>query len=274
MAKIDPHPVEQAAKSEPMGWLARIGLGARAAVYLIMGWLAILVAIGQRSAEVDQRGVVTTLVQGPAGRLLVIALVVGLIAYAVWRLSEAAFGVTGGEDGAGPRLKSLVRGLAYLVLAGGAVAVLLGSRQSQDAQQTKLAATTLQLPGGQWLLGLVGLVVIVVGVLMIYEGWTVKFLRYFDYLPPRLSGPIVTLGRVGSIARGIVFALAGALVVIGAVQEKPKKAGGINELVQTTLDLPFGPVLVALMGLGLIIFGVYAVAETIWRHVPSSGDSR
>ena len=41
----------------------------------------------------------------------------GSPAYALWRLSEAAFGVTGEANGAGPRLKSLVRALIYACLA-------------------------------------------------------------------------------------------------------------------------------------------------------------
>ena len=44
----------EAANSRPMGWLARAGLTARGVVYLVMGWLAILVAMGAR-AQVDPR---------------------------------------------------------------------------------------------------------------------------------------------------------------------------------------------------------------------------
>jgi hypothetical protein len=38
---------------------------------------------------------------------------IGFAGYALWRLSEAAFGVTGEGNGTGPRLKSLVRALIY-----------------------------------------------------------------------------------------------------------------------------------------------------------------
>ena len=37
---------QDASTSRPMGWAARVGLAARGVVYLIMGWLAVLVALG------------------------------------------------------------------------------------------------------------------------------------------------------------------------------------------------------------------------------------
>jgi hypothetical protein len=40
---------ESAANSRPMGWLARIGLTARGLVYIVVGWLAVLVGLGGRA---------------------------------------------------------------------------------------------------------------------------------------------------------------------------------------------------------------------------------
>lgn len=259
--------VEEVAASRPMGWLARIGLAARAAVYLLMGWLGVIVALGG-NATVDQRGAVRSLLEQPLGTLLVWLLIVGFLAYAIWRFSEVAFGVDGGDDGPVPRGKSLIRGLAYCVFAFGAVAVVNGARQSQERQQEDLADSTLSVPGGQVILALIGAAFVVAGLLMVWEGLTVKFLHYFDYLPPARRIAVVWLGRIGSVARGAVFALAGALALIGAVVSDPSKAGGFNEVVDQALGLPLGSALVALMGLGLIIFGVYGLAEALWRHVP------
>lgn len=272
-SQADASAAERVAASKPMGWVARVGLGARAAVYLIMGGLAIAVAVGGSHTSVDQRGAVRTLLRQPFGTFLVVLLVVGFIAYALWRFSEVVFGPNNEKDGFVPRAKSLVRGIAYSIFAFGAISVLLGSKESQSHQQESAAGTTIELPGGQLILGLFGAAFLIAGILMIWEGWTTKFLSYFDYLPPSRRTIVVWLGRVGTVTRGIVFAFAGALVIVSAWSADASSARGINEVVQTAIDRPFGGGIVILMGAGLLLFGVYGVAETLWRHVPDGNPS-
>ncbi|MDO9486348.1 MAG: DUF1206 domain-containing protein [Actinomycetota bacterium] len=259
------------AESAPMGWVARLGLTARAVIYLVMGWLAIVVALGGR-AKVDQRGALTELLNKPLGTVLVIVMLLGFVAYALWRFSEAAFGVDG-DTSMAVRAKSLLRGLAYSIFAVGAVLLLLGAREPQAKEQAELARTTLDIPGGQWILGLFGAAIAVAGVIMIVEGFTTAFLKYFDYLPAGRRKAVVLLGRIGTVARGLVFLIAGGLVVIGALSRDPSRAGGINEVVQTTLDQPMGAALVFMMGAGLLIFGAYGLAEAAWRRVPNGQSS-
>jgi hypothetical protein len=261
---------QTAANSTPMSWLARIGLTARGVVYLVIGWLALLVATGG-SAHVDQRGALTEVIAAPFGTALVWLLTLGFAAYALWRLSEAAFGVTG-EPGAGPRLKSLARAVAYGVLAVTAVSVLNGARGAQSGQQGNLAGSAMSHAGGRGLVALVGLVVLVAGLVMVREGWSAKFLKYFGYLPSARRGAVVLLGRVGTVARGIVFAVTGALVIVAAWTANPTKAGGIDQTFKTLLAQPYGAALVAVLGLGLVIFGAYGLTEAAWRRV-TDGDT-
>lgn len=257
---------DSVADSRPMGWLARVGLTARGVVYLVMGWLALLVATGSKE-QVDQRGALTEVVVAPFGSALVLLLAVGFAAYALWRLLEAVTGPVGEADGAGARIKSAARGIAYLVLAATALSVLSGARSAQAGQQKGIAADVMSHTGGRWLVGLVGLVVVAVGGSMIVEGWSSKFMRYFGYLPPGSRRWIILLGRVGTVARGLVFAITGMLVVQAAVTASPSKAGGVDTALKSLLAAPFGPALVAVLGLGLIVFGVYALAEARWRRV-------
>ena len=117
--------VRQGADSRPLGWAARLGLTARGVVYLLLGVLAVLVARGSR-AEVDQKGVLQQVIARPYGGVLVALMALGFACYAVWRLSEAAFGVTGEGHKLGARLQSLVRGEIKALLAVTAEAWLLG----------------------------------------------------------------------------------------------------------------------------------------------------
>jgi hypothetical protein len=251
-----------------MDWAARAGLAARGAVYVLMGILALLVAQGSR-AHLDQKGALAQLLAQPLGAFFVVLLAVGFAAYSAWRLSEAAFGVVGEGRRTGPRLQSLARGIAYAFLAFTAVSVLAGSRAPQSKQQSGYAATVMELPAGRWAVGIVGLVVVAVGAFMVFEGIRLKFMRYFpaDQVSGRSRSLVRILGQVGTIARGLVFVLAGGLVVYAAWAYKPAKAGGIDTALKALQDAPFGGALLALAALGLIIFGIYGLAEARFRRV-------
>jgi hypothetical protein len=91
----------QAADSPAAQVLARAGLTARGIIYILIGWVAVLIALGRSSHEADQEGALQLLAGKPYGAVSLWLLAVGFAAYALWRLSEAAFGVTG--DANGPR---------------------------------------------------------------------------------------------------------------------------------------------------------------------------
>jgi Domain of Unknown Function (DUF1206) len=259
---------EQAADSRPMDWVARAGLTARGVVYILIGLLALLVANGGR-AEVDQKGALAQVVAKPYGGWVVGILAVGFAAYALWRLSEAAFGVTGQGRKSGPRLQSLARGLVYGFLAYTAVSLLLGSRGAQSTQQQGYAAEVMAHPGGRWLVGLVGLGIAVVGAVMVVEGFKMTFMRYFPAsgITPKVRDSIRNLGRIGTIARGLIFALTGLLIVSAAWTYDPAKAGGLDGALKTLRDRPFGGLLLGVAAAGLVLFGIYGLAEARYRRV-------
>src|ERR1700758_1822442 len=139
--------------------LARAGLTARGVLYILIGWGAILVAFGQTSgSQANQQGALQLLARQPYGLVSLWLLGIGFAGYALWRLSEAAFGVTGEGNGAGPRLKSLVRALIYAFFSYLTFRIIAGaSTGSQARKQQDLTATVMHHPGGQWLVGIVGL---------------------------------------------------------------------------------------------------------------------
>jgi hypothetical protein len=250
--------------------LARAGLGARGILYILIGWVAVLVAVGHTSHEADQQGALQLLAGQPYGRVSLWLLGIGFTGYALWRLSEAAFGVTGDGNGAGPRLKSLVRALIYAFFAYLTFKIISGTGgSSQASKQQDLTATVMHHTGGRLLVGLVGLIIVVAGLVLVGEGLRRKFLKYLRLaqMSPRTRRIVEWLGVIGTAARGAVFALAGILVIDAAVTYKPAKAGGIDKALLTLRNQPFGEFLLILAALGLIIFGLYGLCEARWRKV-------
>jgi len=259
----------RASDSPAAHFLARTGLTARGVIYILVGWVALLVALGQTSREADQQGALQLLADKPYGLVSLWLLGAGFAAYALWRLSEAAFGVIGEPKGAGPRLKSLGRAVLYAGFAYLTFSVISGTRHSQSRQQQDMTATAMQHTEGRWLVGIVGLAVVVIGLILVSEGVRRKFMKYLrtGQMSPGTRRVVKLLGMIGTIARGLVFALAGALVIDAAVTHKASQAGGIDEALLTLRNQPFGEFLMLLAALGLVVFGIYGLCEARWRKV-------
>jgi hypothetical protein len=228
-----------------------------------------LVALGQTSQQADQQGALQLLAGQPYGLASLWLLGIGFAGYALWRLSEAAFGVTGDGHGAGPRLKSLVRAMIYAGFAYLTFKIISGAPGSQTSKQQDVTATVMRHAGGRWLVGLVGLIIVIAGVALVVEGVRRKFLKYLQQakMSPRTRRVVEWLGVVGTAARGVVFALAGVLVIEAAVTYQPAKAGGIDKALLTLRNQPFGEFLLIVAALGLVIFGIYGLCEARWRRV-------
>jgi hypothetical protein len=257
----------RAANSQTMAGLARFGLSARAFVYIVIGWLAIQIALGHSSNEANQRGAVADIAQHSFGIALLWILGIGFAAYAIWRLSEAAFGTAAEGKKAGPRVQSLVRGIVYALFSVTTFSFIAGaSKQGQAQQQVSLTARLMRHGYGRWLVGLIGLIVVLVGLSMIVEGLKKKFEKQLRM--DEMRGPtrtlVVRFGMVGTIARGVVFAIAGALVVDAAVTLKPRKSTGLDGALRTLAHYPYGAWLLGIVAVGLIAFGLFGFAQARW----------
>ena len=259
----------RASDSPAAHFLARAGLMARGVIYILVGVVAVLVALGQSSQEADQSGALQLLAGKPYGLVALWLLGIGFAAYALWRLSEAAFGVTGEPPGAGPRLKSLARSVIYAGLAYLTFKVISGAGSSQSRQQQDVTGTVMQHPAGRWVVGIAGLIIVICGLVLVVEGARKKFMKYLRTaeMSPRTRRVVKVLGMTGTIARGLVFALVGVLVVDAAITHQASKSGGIDKALLTLRNQPFGEFLMLVAALGLVVFGVYGLCEARWRKV-------
>jgi Domain of Unknown Function (DUF1206) len=259
----------RASKSPAARALARTGLAARGAIYILIGWLAIEVALGHSTRRPNQQGALQLLAGKSYGLVTLWLLGIGFAGYSLWRLSEAAFGVVGDKPGPWPRVKSLVRAIVYAFLCYLTFQVISGAAGNQTRQQQDLTARLMHHTGGQWLVGILGLIIVVVGLTLVVEGIRRKFMKYLQTarMSPQTRDIVERLGMIGTTARGLAFAIVGLLVLDAAVTFKPRKSGGLDKALLALHHQAFGEFLLLIVALGVLIFGVYGLCEARWRKV-------
>ncbi|MCT9081021.1 DUF1206 domain-containing protein [Streptomyces fulvoviolaceus] len=251
---------------------ARAGFTARGVIYLLVGVLALQIAFGDGTRQADRTGALAELSDKPFGAVLLWALGIGLVCMALWRLSEVLFGSVG-QDGrtARKRLLAAVRCVFYAFVAYSVLSFAVGSGggRSSDKQSKDVTARALEVPAGQWLVGAAGAGIVVAGVWMCVQAVRRKYRDKLKLgeMGPRVRGLVDVAGVAGGVARGAVFAAAGAFAVRAAVDYEPKRAKGVDDTLRSFADTPLGPWLLACVAVGLVLFGVLSFAMARWRRV-------
>jgi hypothetical protein len=262
----------RAGNSRYVEWLARAGFTARGIMYVLIGILAIGIAFGNSGHKADQSGAVRVLAGTPFGAAVLWLLAAGFSGMALWRLAEAVYGGPG-PDGrkAGNRLiagfKTVLYGFLVFVIT--KYALGLGAPSSSNKQAVDLTTTTMREPGGRILVGIVGLVLIGAGAWLAWRAFGKKFVSDLrtGEMSPRVRRAVLAFGRAGGIARGVVFAAAGLFLLTAAVTAKAHHAKGIDATLRAFTKTPAGPWLLVLVALGLVLFGIYSLAEARWRRL-------
>jgi hypothetical protein len=260
----------QAANSEWLDRAARLGFLAKGLVYALIGVLAFQVAMGDQQ-RTDQKGALQAIAAKPGGSVVLWLMVLGFLAYAGWRFSEAAFGrrdETDEKKRTAKRLGSAFNGAIYLSFAVLAFRTVTSS-SSSGSGGTDITAKVLGWPGGQAIVVIAGLVIMVVAVVMAYRGLKTDFEKHLNTagMSRTMFSAVRRLGQVGYIARGAVFLLIGGLVVKAALDHQPGKAQGFDVALRSLAGAPFGQVLLIAAALGLICFGAYCAAEARYRRL-------
>jgi Domain of Unknown Function (DUF1206) len=264
---------DRAARSKSLKYLARSGFVCYGVIHLLFAWLALQVAFGHSTQESDQSGALSHLASLPAGKVLLVLIVLGMVALAVWQALTAALGLVGGvrgKEAIAHRVVAGVRAVVYLWLAWTGVKVLRGgANASQSSNQQRTTSHLMNAAGGRWLVGLVGVVVVGVGVGLIWFGLTKRFEQNLETLRmrPTVRRSTRRLGVAGYGAKGVAYGIAGVLLVAAAVTYDAGKARGLDGALKTLAGQSYGPWLLALVALGIAAFGVFCFSQAKYRKV-------
>jgi hypothetical protein len=256
--------------------LARAGFVSKALLYGTIGTLAAsaAVGVGARRGTTDTRGAMATVLAAPLGRVLLAAIGVTLLGYAVWRAVEGvADPDRRGSDAKGLAVRAsfLARAVVHAGLALSAFQLAAGSASSADGGRggspQKATKAAFELPGGEWLVWLVALGLAGYGLYQLYRAAASKLGKQLDVseLSAETGRWLVGVSRLGIAARGLVFIAIGWLFVRAATQHDPSEAGGIAEGLRTIGRLGRWPF--AAIAVGLIAYGAYQVVNARYRRI-------
>lgn len=271
----------RALRARPLIWLGRTGWVAKGIVYGLAGVLAVPIALGGKSGdasrggsgEASQTGAIEEVAEAPAGSVLLVALAVGLVLYALWRLTTALLPGDNDLDTWVHRAAYLGSAVLYGFLAWVSISFVTGGGSSSSSGGgdgiEKASRMLLEQPGGRWLLGIAAIVGLGSGAYFVYKGLAMTFLEQID-----LSGAhaaertfIEQSGRLGWVGRAVTVGLVSLFVLLAAIEADPDEAKGLDSALRDTADDTLGSALVLLAGVGLVVYGVFAAVSARRRRL-------
>jgi hypothetical protein len=259
------------ATSRPLETLTRVGFVGYGLLHFAVAWLAIQLVVGHQAGETDQSGAFATLAGQPFGRFLLIVVIVGLAAMAVWQLLLAAVGhrAEHGKARTFERVASLGRTIAYAFLGWTAYSVVAGTPTSSAQQQQNATEGLLTHPAGRALVLVAGLGVLALGIGMMVYGvkrvFERKLMTYRMSHAARVAAR--RCGQIGYLAKGVAFGIVGVLLADAGLTRDPGKSRGLDAALHTLIRQPLGPYLLFAVALGFAAAGVYCFVQARYRKV-------
>lgn len=248
--------------------LARLGLIAKGVVYILLGALAFMAAFGLGGAsvnEANQSNVFLELKQKSGGTFLLAALVAGLFCYCAWRFIQS---FSGENTKPVKRVRYFISGLAYTSLAYSALRLLLYNEKGGDQQQ-QLTASFLSKPLGEVMIIAVAIILAVIGIYQVYYGLSEKYRKHVQEMNQsgKTAQLLLASGKVGYVARGVVWLIISYLLFQAALQQDASQAGNTGKAFQFLEASPLGSYLLGAIGLGLVTYGFFNFIRAKYEHL-------
>lgn len=260
--------------------LARAGWIAKGVVYGLVGILAVPIAVNGldrdqsmgSGQEASQRGAVAEIADSSAGAIALWLVGIGLALYVLWRLFSIALPASNDAHAWATRAGYAVSVVVYSLLAWSAISIArhggggasASGRNSEDAKVERFTRDLMEMTGGRWLVGLLGVAVIGLGAYFVHRGATASFRKELEPggVGPVSSQAIVRLGQAGWIGRGVMMLLIGWFIAQAAIDFDPDEAKGIDGALRDATSSTFGALLALVVAVGLVMYGAFCVISS------------
>ena len=244
--------------------LTRAGFIGYGILHLIFAYVITKIAFGGSAEDGEQSGAMNDLAEEPFGAVLIVVIVIGLVAMAVWQALEIFV-----QRRIVERLASAGRVAFYLYLAWNGVKVLRGKKTSSADTQQSAAEGLLASSAGRIAVVLAGVAVLAIGAFLAFAGITKRFEKHLKVSRMTAGMRRLTrrLGMAGYTAKGLAYGIAGVLFVVAALQYDPDKARGLDAALRALAGQSYGTWLLLVTALGFAAYGLFALAEARYRKV-------
>lgn len=254
---------EDLTNSRTLEVLARTGFAVSGILHLLMGAIAVRLAMGG-TGRADFSGAVAELATMPVGPFLLWGSFGACAALSLWQAGDAIFGFNHQptKKKAKNKAKAALQAVVYAALALTVLHFATGTGTGEDNRKatSDFTVSMMEAPGGVALLVLIGLAVAVTGVAYGMRGPRKSFEKQLR-MPERGAARIAvtSLGVAGYLAKGMVLLLTGLLIAIATVKQHPEDSTGLDGGLRALRDQPLGPYLLAAVGAGLVCYGAYMI---------------
>lgn len=252
-------------------YIARAGYCAKSVVYSLLGCMIVYAALYAGSVEnISKKDIFEKIDSSMFGSIILFLVLVGLACYVIWRLVQFLLNPEDLDKHKPMELTTrifyCISALLYVSVAYTAFNVLYNSTEQSQSSQT-LVAQLLQHPFGVYLIAGVGAIIIVFAGIQLKHAIKQDFIAKFDrtQLSDKQRRAIYLSGRIGFTGRAIVYVIIGGFITIAAIEHDPSQAGGLSDALMIILNKPFGPYLLAAVGICMFAFGVFCGFEGRYR---------
>ncbi|MEA2643952.1 MAG: hypothetical protein QOG08_978 [Chloroflexota bacterium] len=269
--------VKQAAANPTLELLERLGYVVRGALYAVMGFLALKIALATPGGKAtDLSGSLVWLIGNPLGNFVLVVAIVGLVAYALWGFVRAIYDpLHRGRDAKGivARLGFVTSAVSYLAIALFALHILGGQGAASHDTTQKTVSTLLANPLGGGITVALGVFTLGIGIGQFIEAYRATFAQDLKAgeMTQSERSIAIALGRFGMAARGVTFLVIGWFLVQAGLNHAPSQATGFGGAFLFLLAQPYGRWLLGIVALGFIALGVHSFACARWVRLLGSG---
>jgi hypothetical protein len=255
--------------------MARFGFYTKGVLFIVIGVLAVMVAIGQRGGELtDPTGALARVAELNYGKVILIIFVVGAIAHGAWNILRGLADVdSAGKNWRGIIIRCIAVGIGifYLGLAWTAWDIIVSEQITAENGQIQktLAVVLLALPLGAVLMFLIGLSTIGAGLHECYSGISGKYQENFRLfaLGDNQRRFVTVLGVFSFTARALLLMLVGYFFIAAAVNYNPDEAAGLDKALAVLARTYYGKTLLFVTAVGLVCHGVLSLYEARFRRI-------
>ncbi|TGN62362.1 DUF1206 domain-containing protein [Paracoccus liaowanqingii] len=255
-----------------LGWaipLMRAGYTGKGLVYLAVAGIS-LYSIWRGGQAQDTSSALGWLETTWGGGSILFVILLGMVAYALWRVLDAAYDLEDyGSEAKGivARLGMLVTGGIHLGIGVVIFTLLFGGGSSEEGSSIpRYVGMVMGWPGGRWIIGLAALLIVGAGAHYMRQGWTNEYRKHLQ--ASRFTTRWNPILKAGLIAHGVVVGVVGLLFLFAAWRANPQEAGGTGEAFSWLSGQVYGQMLVIGICVGLLGFAVFCFVNAAYRIVP------